>query len=831
MPSFSPEDFLLPSAIELLRHYINSNDGNEILAVGSVNGDGFVHKVELFGMGTDGAVPAVLKAARAGDVLIHNHPGGDIRPSDADIGIASEAAEKGVGSYIVDNGVTRIFPIVRWMPVRDEEFHPVAPEEVAAVFAEKGRIAASYPEFEFRPPQSEMALAATEAVNGGSMLVVEAGTGTGKSFSYLVPLLLYVAMNEGRKAVVSTSTIALEEQLSGKDIPFLQEHLGLSHIPVAVLKGRQNYLCLRKYDLYRRGTLELPFDGRNGRSASLDDLDAWIGLPHDGSKSAMNTAIESEVWGEICCDEHSCDRAKCRFFSKCFFFRSRRQANFAQILLVNHHLLMADIALRDEEEHAAGIIPPYDILVIDEAHNLFKAAVSFLGESASLSGILRSLKRLFSNDRGTGLLARLIDAYAEPDTVRDLERLAGEIAAFVPFYIHSIVPECMERFKGAKENYLSLDDLAMRGEMREQFLRVTQFLGAFCERLGPVLDRIGTRLSDDPLSRSREEDMIASLLTETRGTLRRLENAKEFLDLFFTSADTDGAVFWGEKVSATNLRLSVTPLDIQRIFVRSIYEKVRSVLFTSATIATGPGPEGFDFFKRETGLDAVQRPTRYLLLPSCFDYRTALQGFVVSDLPEPNEADFEEASVTAVADLIRASNGGALVLFTSVRHREAAKKMLAGFPLPIITQSDSAMGVVMRRFRGEVDSSLLATDTFWEGVDIKGDALRNLIMVRLPFRYPSHPFILRFMKRLEEQTGQDGFSVFTLPHAVLKFKQGIGRLIRTKNDRGVAVVFDRRLTRKGYGRSFLDALPEGMMFMTAPLKRVVGRVGQFFGHG
>ncbi len=830
MSFFSPEEFLLSSAIDLLRHHIAANEGNEILVVGKVNEDGFVYEVTLFGRGTDSAVPAVLKAARPGDVLIHNHPSGDIRPSDADIAVASEAAERGIGSYIVDNVVSRIFPIVRWMPVKPEEIHPVPLFEVDAVFAPDGILKQRYPAFEFRPPQGDMARAVTEMVNDGGILSVEAGTGTGKSFSYLVPALFFVSGNEGRRVVISTSTIALEEQLSEKDIPFLKEHLGFDQVSVAVLKGRQNYICLRKFDLFRQGTLDLPFEGKDpaATAATINDIATWIALPHDGSKSALISAIDSDLWGELCSDEHACERARCRFFPQCFFYKSRRAANFAKVILVNHHLLMADVALRMEEEQGAGIIPPYDILIVDEAHNLFKAAVNFLGETVSLSGILRLLRRLFHNERGTGLLARFIEQYAVAAERQKAEKMAREITAFIPFYLHSFIPECLDCFKEGKENYLSFDDPSSRVPLKEAFGRVRLFLSSLVERLDPLVEEAAKAVENDPLKRSREEDNLLSLLTEMRGVIRRLMALEEFFSLFFSDERNERLVFWGEKTGKVNLRLSVTPLDVQKVLAENIYEKVRSIVFTSATLVTSRGPEGFDFFVREAGLDRTSRKIRYLHLPSCFDYRNALRAFVVADLPEPNEPGFEEASVTAAAELIRASKGGALVLFTSIRHRDLAKKHFKDFSLPVIVQDDAAAAVVARRFRGEIDSSLLATDTFWEGIDVKGDALRNLIIVRLPFRYPSHPFVARFIAKLEKEIGGDGFTLFTLPHAILKFRQGIGRLIRSKEDRGTVVVFDRRLTAKRYGKAFLEALPEGIEFLPLSLRQTVRRVTAFF---
>lgn len=829
--SFKPEDFLLPEVVSLLRHFIDSNNGNEILAVGAVNQDGFVYDAVLFGMGDSEKVPAVLAAAKPGNVLIHNHPGGDIRPSDADLSVASRAAEKGIGSYIVDNLVTKIFPIVRWIPQEKEEIVATAPEEMEAIFGPQGFLSAAYSDYEFRAPQLEMSLRVTAMVNTGGLLAVEAGTGTGKSFSYLVPLMSHIAKNPGRKAVITTSTIALEEQLSHKDIPFLQEKLGFEKIPTAILKGRNNYLCLRKFRLFRLAGSQLTINPeKQGTSAAetVSAIEEWLQLPHDGSRTSLATAIDQEIWSEIGSDEHSCERAKCRHFDKCFFYKARRKANFASILLVNHHLLMADVSLRMEGEEMAGILPKYDILVIDEAHNLIKSAVSFLGESASTYSILYNLRRLFNGERGTGLLIRLFDAYANPDSAKDIEGLISEVSAFIPYYTHSLLPEFMSTVKDNGEAYIELDREEAREDMLDGFVKVPQFLTNTCERLTPILKKISGRIEKDPLKRTAEEDALNSIVTEINGVISRMDTTVEFLNSFFTSPHSEESVFWGEKTSRSHMKFNLTPLKIQDILAKQIYDKVRTIIFTSATLSTGRTEEGFGFFKRESGLELSKRTTELIHLPGCFDYASHLKAFIASDMPDPNSPDFEKTSISALSELVKSSGGGALVLFTSIRHRDEAKKAMKDFPLPLISQNDYSLSAVIDKFRKDVNSSLLATDTFWEGIDMKGDTLRNLIIVRLPFRFPSHPYFKRYVENLEAETGKDGFVLFTLPNAILKFKQGIGRLIRTKNDRGVITVLDKRLVSKSYGKIFIEALPEDVKFTGLPTKMIAGKTATFF---
>jgi len=830
---FSSEEYFLPEAAILLKHFIASNEGNEVLVIGKVNTEGLVYEGELIAMGNDYSVPAVLSAAKPGNIIIHNHPSGNIRPSDADLTLAAIAAEKSVGSYIVDNNVTKVFPIVKWLPHETTEKTEISEESVRNILDTGGTLEKEYKGFEHREPQLEMSLKTANAINREHLLVAEAGTGTGKSFAYLVPAMLHVQQNEGEKVVISTSTIALEEQLVEKDLPFLKDKLDMQDLPIAILKGRNNYICLRKYTLYKNGAIQLSFNKSENSHELVENIDNWLELPGDGSKSSLGLSISGDIWTEINSDEHTCERSKCRYFEKCFFYKARRKANFASILLINHHLLMADVSVKMELEEGTlmqgGVLPKYNTLVIDEAHNLFKSAISFLGETVSTYSVFYNLRRLFNTERTSGVLIKLLEHTREKELNEKIEKLIKSISAFTPYYINSIIPEFMECFD-PKESYFELDLHHRRKELGVKFGKVVKFLAETAAEVSSIHRKLDETIEKDPLKRPPEDDNKYSLASELKGVGRRIEMIIEFLENFFTNESSTDLVFWADRQSKRGVRLTTTPVEIQKILVENIYEKIKTVIFTSATLSTGDGEDGFKFFARESGVDRTNREIEMLQLSSCFDYKKVLRAFIPADLPSPQTPFFDDASVDAAKNFIKASKGGALVLFTSIRHREAAKEKFKNFPYTVISQQDYSLGSVVRNFKKDVNSSLLATDTFWEGVDMKGDTLRNLIIVRLPFRFPSHPFIKRYIANLEKTTGEGGFMLFTLPNAILKFKQGLGRLIRTKTDRGTITVLDKRLIEKSYGRDFIKSLPDGVNFSVMPIRGVTKHIESFFGN-
>ena len=831
--SFKAELYFTAAAIRLARYFISQNDGNEIVMVGKVDADGKICDLRRAAMGDSGSVPAVIATAAPGEILIHNHPSGNINPSAADIEVAARAAEKSVGSYIVDNDVINIFPVVERIEPENAEIEPVDLEEVAEIFSKNGRLAQSDSAFEFRHPQTEMALSVAEAINSSSLLVSEAGTGTGKSFAYLVPALQYVSKNKGKRVVVSTSTIALQEQLFNKDIPALLKKLDIDDVGTVVLKGRGNYLCKRRYADFRMGSIQTKIDDEASQKTveTVDEIDRWLNYTDDGSRSNMNSAISLDIWNEICADELACEKSKCRFFSSCFFFKARRRANFASLILVNHHLLMADVSMKSAEDEGEGILPKFDILVIDEAHNIFKSAVSFLGESVHSSSLRKLLGKLYNTNSGQGLLTKILSNNANSVLLKPIEKAVNILSGgFQAKLAHSLFPELISILgKNSDENFYELDDPEKRKEMTDVLGKIVTVVTDVTDLIAPVVKLLKEKDEAHTELRTVMDDMNRSLLTDLEGVVAKLASYAGFYSEFCIGTNTENQVFWGEK-SGETLILTISPLDVQRILAENLYKETKSIIFTSATLTTSRDEHGFDFFYRESGLALSEREKKAISLESCFDYASQIKAFIGGDMPDParDRELFDSASIEAAHDIVKASGGGALVLFTSISHRENALKYFSDLDFEVFSQGKMPVQAIMKKFREDVNATLLATETFWEGIDMKGETLRNLVIVKLPFRYPSHPFIKRYVARLEQEFGKSGFLIYTLPNAVLKFKQGFGRLIRTKSDIGTVTVLDKRIVEKNYGRDFLRSAPVGVKFNVLPVAEITHRIEEFF---
>ena len=834
MSSFKADSYFTAEAVTLAKHFISQNGGNEIVMVGKVNADGLVYDLRRAAMGNSNSVPAVIATAQPGEILIHNHPSGNVSPSAADLEVAARAAEKSVGSYIVDNQLTNIFPVVERIMPESTETEPLDCEEVAGIFSKNGRLAQSDSEFEFRMPQVKMAVGVAEAVNTSSVLVAEAGTGTGKSFAYLVPILLYVSKNRGKKAVVSTSTIALQEQLYNKDIPALLKKLDIEDVGTVVLKGRANYLCKRKYSAFRMGAVQTKIEEDAASKNSLDtvdEIDRWLNRTDDGSRSSMNSAVAVDIWNEICADELACEKSKCRFFNSCFFFKARRRANFASLILVNHHLLMADVSMKSEEDESEGILPKFDILVIDEAHNIFKSAVSFLGESVSSNSVKKLLGKLYNTSNGQGLLTKILSNNADSMMLKPLEKAVNILSSGIQGKIYnSFFPELIASLnRNGDENLYELDNPEKREKMSGILGQIVAVLAQITDLVAPVVKQLKEK-DEEILLRSAMDDLNRSLITDLEATVAKINAQAEFYSEFCIGTNTETQVFWGEK-NGDSLTLTISPLNVQKILADNLYKQTKTLVFTSATLTTGKGESGFGFFYRESGLALCEREKNAMSLESCFDYATQVKAFIGSDMPDParDRELFDSESIDAAREIVKASGGGALVLFTSISHREAALKYFKDLDFDVISQGKLPVQAILKKFREDVNATLLATETFWEGIDMKGETLRNLVIIKLPFRFPSHPFIKRYVAKLEQETGESGFIAYTLPNAVLKFKQGFGRLIRTKNDIGTVTVLDKRISGKYYGKDFILAVPSGVRFRSLPVAAIAEEIKDFFG--
>jgi ATP-dependent DNA helicase DinG len=800
---------IAPGIRAYLAGEISQAGGREVSFVAEMDRDGVVTGARAVARGTPDMVLALAGGARRGEVLLHNHPSGVLEPSVADLNIAARLHDAGVGFGILSNDATELYMVVE-VP-RDRPIVPIDPFDIIDSLGEKGPIAEQLRRYEDRRSQRDMAAHIADGYNDGGVQLLEAGTGVGKSFAYLVPALAWARAN-GERTVVSTNTINLQEQLVGKDLPLLRKALATEgYSPTfALLKGWRNYLCLARMHQAvsaQRTLLE---------QEKLDELIGiaeWSGHTADGTLSDLPVTPSSEVWDEVSAEPDLCARLKCPEFDRCFLFRARRRAAEADVVVVNHHLLAADLSVRQSTDNwqEAAVLPPYQRLILDEAHHLEDVAANHLGIQVTSRAVRRLLSRFERNGRGLGptlsfelqgrndLLSRasldLLQQRLLP-AVNDARRASETL--FLRLY---------QRLEDQTAGQQRLDDSFAADPIWGEGLGfdLDSMLGAF-RSLRDSVETIADRLSQ-----GEETERRGQLLQELRGVMRRLEAVSDGLNRTLRPA-AGGAptVRWMERTTrGQHVGLSAVPLDLAPVLRELLFDRLRTVVLTSATLAAGGE---FTFLESRLGLTGEASPVKVReIFASPFDYPSQCIFGVPNDLPEPREDEpaHGAAVVQVVTDLAYASDGGMFVLFTShVALRRAAQelRLSLGDRWPILVQGDSPRDVLLRRFRELENAILLGTDSFWEGVDVPGRALRALVLNKLPFKVPSEPITAARLERLAEE-GFDGFMNYLLPHAALKLKQGFGRLIRSRQDTGVVILLDSRVVTKRYGPLLLSGLP------------------------
>ena len=793
--------------------------GNEVFFVANLDGEGKIVEVEVASRGHESAVPVISSAVDHAEVLIHNHPSGNLTPSDPDLDIASRTAESGLGFYIVNNEATEVYVVVE--PVLNREKMLLSEDEVAGYLDETGPLAALSENYESRPSQIELARSIARAFNVGSIGAFEAGTGVGKSFAYLIPVILWALDNKDR-VVISTGTINLQQQLMDKDIPMAQRIVG-REVKAVLLKGRQNYLCKRRLaEALQERDL---FDDEAGELAKIDE---WAKSTADGSKSDLSFLPTQGVWSRVSSESDACMGMRCAFHQDCFVMRVRKEAASASVLVVNHHLLFADLEARmmGAGYDDTAVLPPFHHIVFDEAHSMEDAATSFFSEYFTRFKLNKQLNILYRVRRGSVgghliLLERLSSAGGEvQEAMAAIKELKDAFLAAEEAGLALVEGEGAWRLS-AKTSSRSSALLESLAELRK---RIAEFAGI----VRTVLEGIAEEDQDDPI------------VWESKFAVKRLEFIGTLCLHFAEWSERPESIFWIERLrlpqrSGRSLekdspwypRFVQTPLSIAPMMKEGVFEPFRTVICTSATLRIA---NQFAYWMHRTGISLVEEER---VISSAFDspfpYRTNVLLAIPEDAPLPEDSGFQSWIETAIVSLLQASAGHALVLFTSYESLrsacEVARSALAPYGMTILKQGDDDRARLLESFRTDESSVLFATDSFWEGVDAPGDALLHVIMVKLPFRVPNDP-VHQARSEAIELSGGNPFMELSLPEAVVRFRQGFGRLMRRKTDRGVVTVLDRRLLAKRYGSIFLESLPETARAFV-PLHEITGKVERF----
>lgn len=619
---------------------------------------------------------------------------------------------------------------------------------MAEVFGLGGMLAKCHPGYEFRAAQLEMAEIVDEAFARHQHAMIEAGTGTGKTLAYLVP-----AIRSGRRVVISTATKSLQEQLYEKDIPFLRKHFA-RELKVALMKGRNNFLCREKVHLMEgqpvlRGMDEIDW---------FEQIRDWEKLTETGDRAELNfLPDDAELWNRIDARKETCTGQKCPQFQQCFLTAMRQRAQEADVIIVNHHLFFADLSLRQDD--FGSILPDYAAVIFDEAHEIEDVASDYFG--------------------------RAVSSYQFDELARDGEQIlrmlhAGTAATRRP------LTQVRERSHTFFEGFTPREG---------RFPFEHQERMAFLERNREAYEGLLTALK-------RLEAELACLTSkpeELTNLARRAAELRREL-AFLLESEEKGYVYWFER-RGRGIFLVATPIDVSEIMREKLFEQFDTIVLTSATLAVGGR---FDYAKRRLGISATQEK----VLPQEFDYASQALLYIPKTLPDVRDARFAGKAAEEIAGILKLTRGRAFCLFTSyAQMRDIHQRLTGTVPFPLLLQGTAPKSALLERFRATPGAVLLATASFWQGVDVPGSQLSCVIVDKLPFAVPSDPIVGARVRALADE-GQNAFAEYQVPKAVLTLKQGFGRLIRSRTDRGVLVILDNRIERMQYGRIFMESLPE-----------------------
>lgn len=789
-------------AREIIKNEIEKAGGNEVFFRCIPNDEGVITEVSVLARGNKTSVPAILNAMKKGEVIIHNHPSGFLYPSDADVEIASIYSNRMAGgSYIVNNSVTDVYVIVELF--KDENVKI----DITPYFEKTGLLSQVFQGFEYRDEQLHMAKHIEKGLNKEIKVIVEAGTGTGKTLAYLIPSIEWAIKNK-KRVVISTNTINLQEQLLNKDIPIAKKVIQ-GDFKYILVKGRGNYLCNRKYSNIIMGENSSIQDFSDSQKVQFNEIKKWGQKTEKGDKAELPFEVDASVWELFQSETDICAGNKCPYKGECFFLKSREEKKNADILITNHHMYFSDLAIRKEIGFNTeySILPEYGMVVFDEAHNVEKVARDYFSYEASKYSFTKTMNQIFTVEgkkKNTGSLD-ILQKYIKSHDIDHRGILDKEI--------EDIKIKHKNLYIAGREYFNHIIEVFSNGQMGTFTFRAKKDEMDNSPFLSSLID-FRERFTIEYNSYMRKvRELIKDIRDEEdeNGNINDFIKYTDRLESFFNNFrfindfDDDEFIYWIEVNSRKgNSKLVATPLKIDHELQKNLYMNLKQIVFTSATIAIG---NDFTYFKESIGLD---EETLDKVIHSPFNYDKQMKVYIPSDIPAPSDKNFTDEIAEFLKAMLIKSKGKTFVLFTSYSTLNYMYYMLRdeleANGIELFIHGKAPRTQLINMYVNGRNPVLFGTDSFWEGVDIKGKQLSSVIIVKIPFKVPSDPVTEAIIEHITAQ-GKNSFTEYQVPEAVIKFKQGIGRLIRSKSDSGTITILDNRIINKKYGRYFIESIP------------------------
>lgn len=790
-------DRFLPHVISLMREEIQQSAGNEVLFIAHLDDNQKIASVDVASHGDAVSVPALTSWLERGDIVIHNHPSGLLKPSKADLEIASHLGNHGFGFYIINNEVSLYYSVAE--PAYCQPIKPLEKRKLLDALEPDGPLSKIFQNYEYRESQVEMVSLISDAFNENKIAVAEAGTGVGKSLAYLLPAIEWAITND-EKVVISTATINLQQQIYEKDLPLAMEVLG-KEVKSVLVKGRGNFICLRRLE-QQMSELSL-FEEEN---EELEVLNEWAGGCKEGCQSELSFKVSKANWNRVNSESDNCYGLRCKYREECFVLKMKKKAASSHLLVANHHLVFADIAYRSMGAgyEQAAVLPHFKKIIFDEAHNMENNATGFFSLSFNRFSLLKTISRLVNRNRSgySGLINDLKKINLKKELIVDLPILSEALLlAMDKVDGYGIaIPDENPRATTLRYCYETLNSY------QKKFL---EYLQDFSVKVNQLYNRLGTIKKEIP-QEDQKENFVG---TEITVLLSRLSEVASICNFFLHMNEHPDYVFYTKKEKSSKndffLNIVAAPIDISKKLQESLFEPIDTVVCTSATLSVG---KSFDFFLKRTGIHFIEKD-RLLIksFPSPFPYHTNVLLQIPFDGPFPDAPIYLKYVQRYTYRALEMSEGRGLVLFTSIDMLEKVydycAPLLTELGITCFKQGDFDSALLLTKFKNDIHSVLFATNSFWQGVDSPGETLSIVIITKLPFSVPTDP-LSQARHEAINASGKNAFFEMDLPEAVMKLKQGFGRLIRSKEDRGVVSILDTRIIKKSYGAIFLESLPE-----------------------